>query len=256
MPSVSNAGGSLTSAIVLTMLAWGVRWIRGEMVRSKREDAARQQDRRTPGRFHAELSPASLRMLVETGAYPHIVFDVRSPEEMQPLPPELRGSLRLPCDLVAQTLASRSAWTEMFQGVPYPESHYLLVFVGSTIEQQLRAAAAAASQRFSRTMSLAGAFPEFARSVSAQPHLHYISRDAVAALLSAQGDHYVSSVGGPPVARRMIVLDVRRSDERALYGHMKGTVHIPGKRNILDNNVFYNFIHTGFIYFMCVQWIV
>ena len=224
MPSVSNAGGSLTSAIVLTLLAWGVRWVRGEIIRRKREDTARQQERRTPGRFHADLSPAALRMLMETGAYPHIVFDVRAAEESQPLPPELRGSLRLPCDLVAQTLGSPSAWTEMFQGVPFPETHCMLVFVGSTVEQQVRAAAAAASQRFLRTMTLAGTLAGFARGASTQPHLHYVSRDAVAALLNAYGDP--STTTGP---HRVMVIDVRRSDERALYGSIKGTVHIPGK---------------------------
>jgi rhodanese-related sulfurtransferase len=225
MPSVSNAGGSLSSAIVLTMLAWGVRWVRGEMVRRKREDTAKQQERRTPGRFHANLSPASLRMLVETGAYPHIVLDVRAPEETNPLPPELRGSLRLPCDLVAQALASSSAWTETFQGVPFPETHFMLVFVGSSSSQQLRAAAAAASQGFLRTMTLAGTLSGFARGASTQPNLHYVSRDAVAALLSAQQN---SPLGPPP--QRVVVLDVRRGDERALYGHIQGTVHIPVDR--------------------------
>lgn len=225
MPSVSNAGGSLTSAIVLTMLAWGVRWVRGEVVRRKREDAARAQQRRAPGRFHAALSPASLRMLVETGAYAHVVFDVRPLDEAAPLPPELRGSLRLPGDLVAEALAGPAAWTEMFQGVPFPELHYMLVFVGSSGEQQVRAAAAAAGRGFARTMTLAGTLAGFPSGAASQPHLAYVSRDGVAALLGDGGDGGVWLA--PP--QGLLVVDVRRSDERALYGNIKGTVHVPGQ---------------------------
>ena len=60
-----HAGGSLTSAIVLTLLAWGVRWLRQELDKRKREEAAAtRQLARSPGRFYARLSPAALRMLV------------------------------------------------------------------------------------------------------------------------------------------------------------------------------------------------
>lgn len=255
MPSVSNAGGSLSSAIVLTLLAWGVRWVRGEMVRRKREDAARQQERRTPGRFHASLSPSTLIMLVETGPYPHIVFDVRPfQEDVSPLPTELRGSLRLPSDLVGQALSNPSAWAELFQGVPFPETHYMLVFVGANSEQQLRAAAAAAGQGFLRTMTLAGSLVGFSRR-AIQPHLHYINRDALAALLyassftstptstsflpmlqssSSEHDHdaaqVLAMVNHALQQQRLVVIDVRRSDERLLFGHIEGTVHVPVDR--------------------------
>lgn len=93
--SISNAGGSLTSALALTLLAWGVRWLRSELIRKRQDEAGRQQGEATQGRFFSRLSPASLRMLVETGAYPHLVFDVRG-EVLEPLPGELRGALRLP----------------------------------------------------------------------------------------------------------------------------------------------------------------
>jgi len=220
MPSVSNAGGSLTSAVLLTLLAWGVRWIRGELIRRKKEEAAQRQEQGSPGRFHSTLSPAALRMLVETGAQPHIIFDVRRTDDTQPLPSELRGALRLPSDAVSQGLASPSAWAELFQGVSYPEPHFMLVFVGSTAEQQFSAAVAAASCGYQRTMTLEGALTDFASGAATQRHLRFISRDAVAALLNApQG-----------IFPRSFVIDVRRSDERALYGSIKGTVHIPGER--------------------------
>ena len=67
MPSITNAGGSLTSAIVLTLLAWGVRWLRAELNKKRREEASKSRSARRLGRFYARLSPASLRMLVGVG---------------------------------------------------------------------------------------------------------------------------------------------------------------------------------------------
>lgn len=65
MPSISNAGGSLTSALVLTLLAWGVRWLRAELNKKKKSNGTSQDHSCTRlGRFYARLSPASLRMLV------------------------------------------------------------------------------------------------------------------------------------------------------------------------------------------------
>lgn len=65
MALINNAGGSLSSALLLTLLAWGVRWLRAELNRKRREEeAGRQASRRTLGRFFARLSPVALRMLV------------------------------------------------------------------------------------------------------------------------------------------------------------------------------------------------
>lgn len=66
MPSISNAGGSLTSAIVLTLLAWGVRWLRAELNKKKRDETSKEDSCSRLGRFYARLSPASLRMLVSS----------------------------------------------------------------------------------------------------------------------------------------------------------------------------------------------
>lgn len=222
MPSVTNAGGSLTSAIVLTLLAWGVRWLRNELSRYKKEEAARQREKRSPGRFHAALSPAALRMLMETGPYPHIVFDVRDADETGPLPSELRGSLRLPHNLVAQVLGNANEWAQFFHGIQYPESHFMLVFVGNTKEQQLEAAAAASSVGFERTMTLSGSLMDFSQKASMQQNFNYISRDAVAALVSPMSE------GSLIPTTRAVLVDVRRSDERLLYGAIRNSVHIPG----------------------------
>ena len=66
MPQISNIGGSLTSAVVLTLLAWGVRLLRATAQRS--QDGSRHGSSGglagTLPRFFAALSPAALRMLV------------------------------------------------------------------------------------------------------------------------------------------------------------------------------------------------
>eukprot|EP00887_Chlorella_sp_A99_P002128 scaffold21.g2128.t1 len=193
--------------------------------RKRKEEEEARQLSRSPGRFYARLSPAALRMLVETGAYPHLVFDVR-PGPQEPLPSELRGALRLPAPRVAAALASREAWEEggQFQGVPFPQQHHILVFVGDSQEQQLAAAAAAASQGFQRSMVLDGALPLFGLGAQAQPDLRFIGRDAVALLLGLGGAEAGGAAPRPPAA---LLIDVRRSDERVLYGAIRGSAAVP-----------------------------
>ncbi len=87
MPSVTNVGGSLTSALALTALAAAVRILRGAAAGRGRggffgffgrggiddddDDenglTARGRSRRAVGRYFAPISPTSLRMLVRSG---------------------------------------------------------------------------------------------------------------------------------------------------------------------------------------------
>ena len=70
MALINNAGGSVTSALLLTLLAWGVRWLRAELNRKRREEeSGKQASRRTVGRFFGRLSPVALRMLVSESAW-------------------------------------------------------------------------------------------------------------------------------------------------------------------------------------------
>ena len=67
MPSINNVGGSLTSAIILTLLAWGVRVLRATAQRQGNNNQRRGSKsdlQASLGRFFAPLSPAALRMLV------------------------------------------------------------------------------------------------------------------------------------------------------------------------------------------------
>ena len=55
-----------------------------------------------------------------------------------------------------------------------------------------------------------------------QSDLRFINRDALALLLGQAAE------GGVVHAPAACLIDVRRSDERALYGSIKGAQHIPG----------------------------
>jgi hypothetical protein len=65
MPAVINAGGSLTGAVALCLIAWGVRTLRAAQMKHQEE----QQKRKSfamegPGRFFAEFSLEAVRLLV------------------------------------------------------------------------------------------------------------------------------------------------------------------------------------------------
>jgi hypothetical protein len=57
-----------------------------------------------------------------------------------------------------------------------------------------------------------------------QADLRFINRDALAVLLGQCADAGVVHAAAPAT-----LIDVRRSDERALYGAIKGAAHIPGE---------------------------
>lgn len=152
---------------------------------------------------------------VETGPYPHMILDVRENASTS-LPGELRGAVRLALNDLTEVLCSQALWRERFQGIQHPASHYMLILIGNNEQEQSNAAAAAAAAGYQRAMSLAGALPPFSVGV-AQPHITFINRDALAVLLGLNGL-------GMPLAT---LLDVRRSDERVLYGAIRGSVNVP-----------------------------
>lgn len=62
---ITNVGGSFTSAIVLTVLAWTVRWVRSRASgKPKRDGIAAEDEQQYVGKYFAILSPAAVRMLV------------------------------------------------------------------------------------------------------------------------------------------------------------------------------------------------
>jgi hypothetical protein len=65
MPVVINAGGSLTGAIALCLVAWGVRTLRAAQIKHQQEQQRRQTEASEgPGRFYAEYSLEAVRLLV------------------------------------------------------------------------------------------------------------------------------------------------------------------------------------------------
>lgn len=66
MPVITNVGGSLTSAIALTLLAWAVRFFRAAAQQRKHALRAPEESKQPQklGRYFCTLSPAALRMLV------------------------------------------------------------------------------------------------------------------------------------------------------------------------------------------------
>lgn len=126
MPSITNVGGSLTSAVALTLLAWAVRFVRARNSRKQDEKELHKQ----LGRFHASISAAALHILVlhcptkfasmsflsrlitpracssvlmcvfqvQKDPIPHVVIDVRDKQvaEQHPLPTQLGKVVAIP----------------------------------------------------------------------------------------------------------------------------------------------------------------
>lgn len=258
MPSITNVGGSLTSALILTLLAWGVRWVRSQALKQKGGDG--NDKRKNIGRFFSRLSPAALRMLVETDPVLHLLFDVRGKDvsDASPLPPQLKRALQLDAGDIQAVLGPGCGWRERFPGLPQPHPDTTLVLLTDTEEQGLDAAAAAAAEGYQRVAILQGGLPGWAAAEAAgrltAPDLHYIQRDALALLLGLVPDAAAAAAagngngsygaaggggGGPGWgggaegsgwgvgAGAVRVVDLRRADERTLYGSIPGTVHLP-----------------------------
>lgn len=223
MPLFQQVGGSLTTAAALTLLAWSVRFLRKKYNRGGIPYLT-EQSQRSQGRFFCTLSPAALRMLVETDPIPHLLIDVRTAEAIKdsPLPRELNlTALQIALDEIEAVLAGgSSSWPARLREKAAPPSRdYLLVFVGEGEEQPRAAAAAASSKGFNRTAILEGGLEAFSSSVLSQANLEYINRDAVAYLLGL-----LEEGAREPKA---LVIDLRRHDERSMYGKIPGTVHVP-----------------------------
>eukprot|EP00891_Asterochloris_glomerata_P002846 jgi/Astpho2/2846/fgenesh1_pg.00050_%23_109_t len=238
MPSITNIGGSLTSALALSLIAWAVRFIRGRRGARLQGSASSSQltDQKQMGKFHAALSPAAVHMLVETDPILHYVIDIRSSEQRsgQPLPQDLQDALHIPGDKLQQVLSSKAAWSSYLKAPsetpatdpqPYPSLEHLLVFVGSSDEEMQAAAATAADLGFNRSMVLKGGLGAYSSAARKQADLCFLNRDALAALLG--------HVDIDTPVKDIAVIDLRRSDERSLYGSIPGnpgcigTSHVP-----------------------------
>ncbi|CAK0784964.1 hypothetical protein CVIRNUC_008169 [Coccomyxa viridis] len=224
-PSITNVGGSLTSAAALTLLAWAVRFFRAA-AQQRKQHQREPEDRGSSlrlGKYFCSLTPAAVKSLVDTDPIPNIIVDVRKPDEVayNPLPQALMGGVNIPVSDVQQALAKRAAgWQSMFPETPAPAKSWLLVFVSDDMDAMRAAAAAAVAVGYEHTAVLEGGVQALSQGALQQREPKQISRDALAALLGVAGERGARAEG-------VRVLDVRRHDECVLYGSIPGTVHVP-----------------------------
>ena len=66
LPSITNVGGSLTSAAALTLLAWAVRFFRAA-AQQRKQRQGEPEDKTSSlrlGRYFCSLTPAAVKLLV------------------------------------------------------------------------------------------------------------------------------------------------------------------------------------------------
>ncbi len=279
---IINIGGSLTTAVCLSLIAWSIRVLRAQKLaeqKSRENKGGARGDGSLPsiraGRgAYARLSPSAFWLLVESRSIRPVLVDVReSPEEDAP-DLELSGRLRMarvPAGELARALRSRQThWLER-TGFEPPTKRSSIVFVSTHGHSASQAAAVAVQLGFTRCAVIEGGLAAAAplapplgadasdrsaieartrddaedgvdsiRPIDANdenrrvaspsaspsspggavPEDDAISRDALATLVE-----YGAARGAPLVT----VIDVRRYDERALYGSIRGSVHLPAE---------------------------
>lgn len=266
---VVNVGGSeaLSTALLLSALAWGVRLLRARSAqlllpgRSPRPPPGWSGDgARPPG--HApfgRLSPAAFWKLLTQPPFPYLLLDVRSAEEEvlataaasadgaatlpPPQPPGFR--LRASEQELASLLrpASAAAWAAHFGGdsesvalpPPQPCATTVLVFASPDAGAAARRAAAlAAALGFLRCCVLDGGLQALA---AAQETPQPQPPGAAAPTPSVAGTARPASLSRQALALLLLrgeggvaVVDVRRCDERALFGGPAGSTCLPAER--------------------------
>eukprot|EP00250_Pteridium_aquilinum_P019439 c24431_g1_i2 orf=122-1000(-) len=101
----------------------------------------------------------------------------------------------------------------------------LIVFLSTKGRRAQRAAFTAAELGYNACCVLSGGISEFyapSRNEELSPPA-FLSRDAVAVLLQNKKQ----KVSGTTGSTNPYLVDVRRYDERALYGHIQNSVHVP-----------------------------
>ena len=77
MPSITNVGGSISTAVALTLLAWAIRTVRAASQRREGERGAGDLPPRS--RFACRLSPALLQSLVRSARGPQRAGSLAQP---------------------------------------------------------------------------------------------------------------------------------------------------------------------------------
>lgn len=231
---VTNVGGSLTTAVCLSLIAWSVRVLRS----AKHRDRARNRQTLSSSptvklskQSYGVLSPKAFWMLIESKPVQYLLLDVRPANDetsgpVHELSKRLNVTHILP-DELAHVLRNRNTlWKKRFPDVPVPSLRTTMIFVSTHGHSSSHAAALATSLGFARCSvvdgGLAAAVPltHFeSNGVLSPSNKRALSFDALMLLLETVRDNG-NTLG-------LVILDIRRFDERTLYGAFEGSAHVP-----------------------------
>ncbi|KAG1661025.1 hypothetical protein FOA52_005340 [Chlamydomonas sp. UWO 241] len=241
--------GGLLGAAACALGLWLARHTPGST--SGGRDAQQHEGEATGGSRKQErgvcvLSPAAVQLLVEIQPVRHVLVELLHPSApasdgsttaaaATANGPTRASSSLLPRHLTAAAApvpqdAVRALWEDpasLGQAGGAPARGTVLVFAAEELAAAFAGARAATGAGYQRVAAVAtgGVSPS---QWSAAAHLTYIGRHGVAMLMG-----YTSPAVGADGAHAHMslphatLLDVRRHDERALYGGIPGSVHVP-----------------------------
>lgn len=121
-----------------------------------------------------------------------------------------------------EVLSHPKRWAETFGATRRPPPSDILVFLGSTAGEQEEGAAGAKAAGYDRTLALAGTLANIEEAEAQPPHdLAFLRADALALLLMGEGARQAFPC---PVT----IIDVRRWEERLLFGSIRTSQALPG----------------------------
>ena len=276
---ITNIGGSLTTAVCLSLIAWSIRVLRAQKLaeqKSQNGGARRAPFRegtlpsiRTSRRAYARLSPTAFWLLVEARSIRPILVDVRAAKELEEsLEDDISKRLdllRIPVEELGHVLRAKNTEWKARTGQPAPTLRATIVFVSTHGHSAAQAANIAMSLGFQRCAVIEGGLA--AAAPLAPPSDPSTPTGLADAILGSDGTPsgntpgasgasvgFRSSPWSPPSttppgeilsrdallllreygaaqgAALVTLIDVRRHDERALYGAIRGSVHLPAEQ--------------------------
>ena len=180
---ITNIGGSLTTAVCLSLIAWSIRVLRAQKLaeqKSQNGGARRAPFRegtlpsiRTSRRAYARLSPTAFWLLVEARSIRPILVDVRAAKELEEsLEDDISKRLdllRIPVEELGHVLRARNTEWKARTGQPAPTLRATIVFVSTHGHSAAQAANIAMSLGFQRCAVIEGGLAAAAPSRPLRP---------------------------------------------------------------------------------------
>lgn len=215
----NNAGGSIGSGLAVLLTGWichriARAWSSQRASNEKLLTSAQGASGRPTGR----LNVPALVYLISHGPFPFVILDLRDCDQIESM---LHGVVvKLSPDDVPAALTDDCKWSDASKGCARPSPHHALIFI-SEVKEKLHAATAVATLHGYQTCFTVMAKRPLQKSLGDPPEPRLISSDALAHLMNIRG---ASGDPKPPV-----LVDVRRHDERTLFGCISGSVHVPAE---------------------------